>query len=195
MASRSASATTPAATISLASTRTSASNSLATSVTLVVDGVQTDQVAQGERAHGVVAAVDHAGVDLRRRGEAGLDHPDRGEQVGHQQGVDQEACPVLAVHDVFVELPDAERLGPRHGLGRVSELGTSSTCRSTGTGLKKCTPITRCGWGVTAASFMIGIDEVLLASSASGRATLPSARKIAIFSASSSTTASTTRSR
>ena len=56
-------------------------------------------------------------------------------------------------------------------------------------------PITRCGWGVTAASFMIGIDDVLLASSASGRATLPSARKIAIFSASSSITASITRSR
>ena len=77
----------------------------------------------------------------------------------------------------------------------VSRLGTSSTRRSTGTGLKKCMPITRCGWGVTAASFMIGIDDVLLASSASGRATLPSAWKIAIFSASSSMTASTTRSR
>ena len=56
-------------------------------------------------------------------------------------------------------------------------------------------PITRCGWGVTAASFMIGIDEVLLASSASGRTTLPSAWKIATFSASSSITASITRSR
>ena len=77
----------------------------------------------------------------------------------------------------------------------VSRLGTSSTRRSTGTGLKKCMPITRCGWGVTAASFMIGIDDVLLVSSASGRATLPSAWKIAIFSASSSMTASTTRSR
>ena len=79
--------------------------------------------------------------------------------------------------------------------GEVSRLGTSSTSGSTGTGLKKCMPITRCGWGVTAASFMIGMEDVLLASSASGRTTLPSAWKIGTFSASSSITASTTRSR
>ena len=79
--------------------------------------------------------------------------------------------------------------------GDVSRLGTSSTSGSTGTGLKKCMPMTRWGWGVTAASFMIGIDDVLLASRASGRTTLPSAWKMATFSASSSTTASITRSR
>ena len=47
---------------------------------------------------------------------------------------------------------------------------TISTSGSTGTGLKKCMPSTRSGFEVSAASFMIGTDEVLEArKSASGR--------------------------
>jgi hypothetical protein len=40
---------------------------------------------------------------------------------------------------------------------------TSSTSGSTGTGLKKCSPSTRCGCDVPAPSFMIGTEDVLLA--------------------------------
>ena len=46
---------------------------------------------------------------------------------------------------------------------------TISTSGSTGTGLKKCMPSTRSGFEVSAASFMIGTDEVVEArKSASG---------------------------
>ena len=50
-----------------------------------------------------------------------------------------------------------------------------STNGSTVAGLKKCIPMTRSGLGVTAASFMIGIEDVLLVSSESGLTTLPKA--------------------
>ena len=53
--------------------------------------------------------------------------------------------------------------------GDVSRLVTSSTRRSTGTGLKKWIPITCSGRWVAMPSFMIGIELVLLARIASGR--------------------------
>ena len=67
---------------------------------------------------------------------------------------------------------------------------TTSTSGSTGTGLKKCRPITRPGCDVSAPSFMIGTDDVFEARNwASGR--ISSSRlKTSRFSASSSITAS-----
>ena len=44
--------------------------------------------------------------------------------------------------------------------------------------------MTRSGLGVTAASFMIGIEDVLLVSSASGLTTLPKAANIAVLASS-----------
>jgi hypothetical protein len=88
-----------------------------------------------------------------------------------------------------------EVLGTPDGLGRGERLGTTSTSGSTGTGLKKCRPITRSGCVVTDASFMIGMDEVLLVSRQSGETIAPSVRNTVDFSVSSSTTASTTTSR
>jgi len=75
----------------------------------------------------------------------------------------------------------------------VLSVVTSSTSGSTGTGLKKCMPITRSGFAVATAIFMIGMEEVLEASTASGSVTtLSSSLKIEVFTFSSSTTASTT---
>ena len=54
----------------------------------------------------------------------------------------------------------------------------TSTSRSTGTGLKKCIPITRSGLAVTAASEAIGIDEVFEARIASSGKTSSAARKM-----------------
>ena len=54
--------------------------------------------------------------------------------------------------------------------------GTSSTSGSTGTGLKKCMPSTRSGPCAAAASREIGMDEVLLASTQSGRTIADSSR-------------------
>ena len=50
----------------------------------------------------------------------------------------------------------------------VTSVLTSSTSGSTGTGLKKCRPSTRCGFLVAAAIFMIGMLEVFDARTASG---------------------------
>ena len=70
---------------------------------------------------------------------------------------------------------------------------TSSTSRSTGTGLKKWMPITCSGRLVAMPSFMIGIDDVFEARIASSSSTtLSSAANTSVFSASSSITASTT---
>ena len=75
----------------------------------------------------------------------------------------------------------------------VSSDVTSSTSRSTGTGLKKWIPMTAAGRSVAMASFMIGIDEVFDARIAVGDSTTrSSAPKTSILSASRSTTASTT---
>src|SRR5262245_24676225 len=43
--------------------------------------VEPDQVGEVQRTHGVVAALDHADVDVVGRGEPGLHHPDRREDV------------------------------------------------------------------------------------------------------------------
>ena len=73
---------------------------------------------------------------------------------------------------------------------------TSSTRRSTGTGLKKCRPMTCSGRLVTVASFMIGIEEVLDANTArSESTTLSSNRNVSILARSSSVIASMMRSR
>src|SRR6516165_9016964 len=75
----------------------------------------------------------------------------------------------------------------------VTSVLTNSTSGSTGTGLKKCRPSTRCGFPVAAAIFMIGMLEVLDASTDSGSVTTrSSSAKICALTASSSTTASIT---
>src|SRR6516162_2868114 len=75
----------------------------------------------------------------------------------------------------------------------VTSVHTNSTSGSTGTGLKKCRPSTRCGFLVAAAIFMIGMLEVLDASTASGSVTTrSSSAKICALTASSSRMASIT---
>ena len=64
-----------------------------------------------------------------------------------------------------------------------------STSGITGAGLKKCRPITHSGRSVAAANRMIGMDAMLLESSASGRTILSRAAKISVFASKSSTTA------
>src|SRR5918996_190719 len=76
----------------------------------------------------------------------------------------------------------------------VAGVRTTSTSAMTGTGLKKCMPITRSGRPVTPASEAIGIEDVLDASTAPGGTILPARRKISCFTPASSTTASTSRS-
>ena len=78
----------------------------------------------------------------------------------------------------------------------VSSDVTTSTRRSTGTGLKKWMPMTWLGRCVAMASFMIGIDDVFDANTASSPVTTASSRrKMSSLADSASMTASTTRSR
>ena len=75
----------------------------------------------------------------------------------------------------------------------MTSVPTSSTSGSTGTGLKKCSPSTRCGFLVAAAIFMIGMLEVFDASTAFGSSTTASSSaKISALTASSSMMASIT---
>ena len=59
--------------------------------------------------------------------------------------------------------------------------GVSSTSDITGTGLKKCIPITRAPRSAAAPSVAIGIDDVFDASTTSGRVMAPSRSKIRAF--------------
>ena len=67
---------------------------------------------------------------------------------------------------------------------------TISTSGSTGTGLKKCSPITLCGWVVPAPSFMIGTDEVFEARNCASGSSSSSRRNISRLACSSSMIAS-----
>ena len=107
-----------------------------------------------------------------------LHHPDRRQQVGDQQGVDDEAGAVLRADDVLAEHVAGEaRRRCRPCLGEVISEATSSTSGRTGTGLKKWMPITCSGRRVAVASFMIGIDDVFEASTASALVTTSSSRR------------------
>ena len=67
-----------------------------------------------------------------------------------------------------------------------------STSAIIGTGLKKCMPMNRSGRCVTAASWVIEIDEVLVATMASGPSSASSCCRILTFSAMFSVAASMT---
>ena len=77
--------------------------------------------------------------------------------------------------------------------GDVSRLVTTSTSRSTGTGLKKWMPMTCSGRFVAIPSFITGIDDVFDARTAcSSTTTWSSAANTSVLRRSSSITASTT---
>ncbi len=67
---------------------------------------------------------------------------------------------------------------------------TISTSGSTGTGLKKCRPMTLCGCEVSAPSFMIGTEEVFDARNCASGSSPSSRRNISRFRPSSSMIAS-----
>ena len=76
----------------------------------------------------------------------------------------------------------------------VDSARITSTRRSTGTGLKKCIPITRSGLPVTAASEAIGIELVFEARIASAGSARSASRNSRRLTWASSTTASISRS-
>ncbi len=78
--------------------------------------------------------------------------------------------------------------------GAVAMVSTTSTSFITGAGLKKCRPTTSAGRLVAAAHSITGSEEVVVASTAPGRATSSSAANTARLTARSSATASTNRS-
>ena len=92
--------------------------------------------------------------------------------------------------DVLPSVPSANARAVSSVSSEVMIERTSSTSGSTGTGLKKCMPSTRSGFEVSAASFMIGTEEVFDArNSASGRIA-SSLRNSSRLACSFSTTAS-----
>ena len=103
-------------------------------------GVQADQVGQRERALRVGGAEHQAAVDVLGGGEAGLEHPDRGEDERDQQRVDHEAGAGPGSRSACLPSEPSTH-APRSASvvsSEVSSDGTSSTSWSTGTGLKKC---------------------------------------------------------
>ena len=79
-------------------------------------------------------------------------------------------------------------------VGSVTTVRMISTRFWTGAGLKKCTPITRPGRAFAVEISVTESDEVLVASTASGRTIPSSSRKIAFLTSIDSITASTTKS-
>ncbi len=130
------------------------------------------------------------------RGEAGVHHADRGEDVGDQQRVDDEARPGPASGSPAC--PASRWRTPRRAprsRGRSAASSTSSTSLSTGTGLKKWMPMTFSGRLVAMPELhdrdrggVGGQDRVAVAT------TLSSAVKMSSLIGSTSATASTARS-
>src|SRR5688572_12198054 len=71
----------------------------------------------------MAAALDHAGVDVLRRREARLHHPDRRQQVRDQQRVHDEPGAVLALDHALVEQVGGERPRALDGLGARHQAG------------------------------------------------------------------------
>ena len=78
--------------------------------------------------------------------------------------------------------------------GAVSSVGITSSSGIFSTGEKKCIPSTRSGRWASAAIWWIGMVDVLLAKMVSGRVTASTSASTLRLSASSSNTASITRS-
>jgi hypothetical protein len=92
----------------------------------------------------------------------------------HQDPVRDEAGEVVRLRGHLAELL-AERVIAAAVSSEVWTARITSTSFSTGTGLKKCIPITRSGRSVTAASDVIGIEDVFEARTRLGQQ--PSARR------------------
>ena len=104
-----------------------------------------DEVEQLERAHRVRRAELHAGVDLLRLDAGPLEQPDRVEQVGEEQPVDDEAGLVRHLDGGL-----ADRLAEGGGAARACRRRASSGKHSSTsfifvTGLKTCRPKKRAG--------------------------------------------------
>ena len=65
--------------------------------------VEADEVAERERTEGVPAAEDHGRVDVLGGRVTGLEHPDRAEEVGDEEGVHDEAGAIVGVDDLLAE--------------------------------------------------------------------------------------------
>ena len=134
-------------------------------------GVEPDEVRELQRAHRLVGAELHRGVDvlggaeaLHQR-EAGLvEHRD-------EDAVDDEARVVLARPPGLAHLLGQRPGALRRSRREVAAPRMSSTSCITGTGFMKCMPMTASGRLVAAAMRVMGIDEVLVASTPPGRTT------------------------
>src|SRR5213078_47586 len=145
----------------------------------LVGRIQPDEVEEGERPHGIAAAELHRLVDVRHGPHAALDRPDRVEQVGDEQEIDDEAGVVLRRHWLSAE---------------VVTVRTTSTSGISGTGLKKCKPTKRSPRFVAAAIAAIVRLDVFEAKMVAGPHRSSSSFHRAFLSSRSSVTASTTTS-
>ena len=122
-----------------------------------------DQVEQRERAHREVAAALHGGVDVVAAGGAVLEHPHRVVEVREQQGVDDEAGPVLDLDRVLAAGAWRTSVTAAMVSSEAVSGRTISTSDIIGAGLKKWTPHTRSGRSVSTAISITGSVEVLVA--------------------------------
>jgi len=154
--------------------------------------VEPDHVEELERAHRVAAAGHRRQVDVVGGGVVLREHPDRVVEVGEQQRVDDEPRPVAARDRVLAEPAgdvDGGRediRGRRHGVHHLDQAHHRRRV--------EVQPDDVAGRRVAAAHSITGSDDVVVASSSSGRQTASRSAKSARLTASSSTTASTTRS-
>ena len=70
--------------------------------------VETDEVTERERPHGVSGSEFHPVVDVLAAGETVFEHPHRGHEIGDQQEVDDETGTVFR-HDCLLTEPFDEQ--------------------------------------------------------------------------------------
>ena len=113
-------------------------------------GVEPDQVGEGERAHRVREAELRDRVDRLRLGDAFQQRVGSLVDERHQDAVGDEAWEVVHLRRHLAEIRARATIAAAVS-SEVCAARITSTSRSTGTGLKKCMPITRSGREVAAA--------------------------------------------
>ncbi len=134
-----------------------------------LQGVQPDQVGQPQRPIGWDKSGHHRLVDILDCGEAAFHHSDRRQQIRHQQSVDHEAGPVRAAHHLLAQHRRSANCSVRAAAAsEVTRVLDQFDQRQHRHRVEEVQAQHPAGFWVAAAIFMIGMLDVLEASTASG---------------------------
>ena len=139
--------------------------------------VDADEVGELTRAHRPAGAVLHRRVEILGRHPRLVEDADAVVEQRDQHAVDHEPRVCRGSGPASCRAAPRARVPTRTPASAVSSARTISTSGINGAGLKKCMPTTRSGVAVAAAISVTESADVLLASTARSRRSVPGRRK------------------